>query len=215
MYELAPTNQWLTTKQELLDQAKEITIIRDDKDLDIAGTLDTQAKKLIKDLSAQRKSVTSQIDAVKKAIMNQEKDLIADIATEQSRLNKLCVDYATECERIRKEQQAALEAEQRKLAEQQATATIGEDYDPFAEPEPVEVVPQTIVPDSPKTSNNSFVKVIKFSIEDSNLIPREFLSVDESKIRAYIQFQKSQGGNADTITIPGIKVYEEISVRAK
>lgn len=52
-------------------------------------------------------------------------------------------------------------------------------------------------------------KKLVFKIGDENLVPREFLSVDESKIRKYIAYK------GDEACIPGVIITEEINISAR
>lgn len=55
----------------------------------------------------------------------------------------------------------------------------------------------------------SFKKVWDFQITDENLIPREYLMVDESKIRKAVKEQK------ENCKIAGVRVFEDYNVSAK
>jgi hypothetical protein len=72
--------------------------------------------------------------------------------------------------------------------------------------EPVYVAP-VILPKPEKTDGVSYVKVFKFEIVSEDLIPRVYLMVDEKKIGAVVRSMKY------AINIPGIRIYEETSVR--
>ena len=52
-----------------------------------------------------------------------------------------------------------------------------------------------------------------FEVIDATLLDRKFMSVDEKKIRAFLQYAKAQGIDAEAITEPGLKVKKSISIR--
>lgn len=219
MMELTPQNDWVAARDDLISKAKAVTVVDSESTLEVVGSLDTQAKKLINKLSAQRKEITSKLDAAKKSIMASEKSFVADLVSEQERLNKLCVAYATEVERKRQEELAAI---QRMEAEMATAALIAEqsdkNYDPFKDDNsPYADVQVQAVPsiESPKTSANTFVKVYKFEIVDANKIPRELCVPDEKKIRAMLNYQKQLGNDPESMVIPGLRIYSEMSVRSR
>jgi len=65
-----------------------------------------------------------------------------------------------------------------------------------------------VLPPDEKVKGISIREVWKFKIEDEKLIPREYLSVDESKIGQVVRALK------DATNIPGILVYAEKQVNA-
>ena len=228
-YQLVLTTDWQAARDKLLLEAKAITTVASDADLERATAIDTTAKKLLNSLETYRKGITSRLDAVKKNIMAQQRELAAALETEQNRVNRLCVAYATEQERKRQEELRRIEEERRREAEAAAAAAAAAeaaasdpaspDYDPFgmAAPEPVVMQPIERVPiqQRPRSKSAAFVKVYKFEIQNEADVPRQFLCVDESRIRKFVEYQKSQGVEAEDIRIPGIRVYSEMSVRAR
>lgn len=104
-----------------------------------------------------------------------------------------------------RQKQAALAAdEQRRLEE--ATRKRQEALDKKAEKKGIEaptlVVPQVAPP--PKVTGLSTRKVWKFQVTDEPKVPREFLTVDEAKIR--------QAVTVGTREIAGVRIYEEETV---
>lgn len=66
------------------------------------------------------------------------------------------------------------------------------------------IVVTTVAPAAPpKLEGTTFRKVWKFRVVDSNAIPREYMSVDETKIRGVVE---RLGREAK---IPGVEVYED------
>lgn len=69
-------------------------------------------------------------------------------------------------------------------------------------------VPQVIVREPPKVAGVTMREVWKFEITDTAQVPREFLVVDETRIRKVVQALK---GDAK---IPGVRVYAEKQIAA-
>ena len=63
--------------------------------------------------------------------------------------------------------------------------------------------------EAPKVQGVSTRRQVSFQVLDPNLVPREYCSVDESKIRAAVKL-----GGAGT-QIPGVRVYEETVTYAR
>ena len=209
--------EWINKKEAALASALEIKVVNSDDDLKISGALQTGINKLIKSLGRERLNCTRPIDDLKKEITNLEKGEVKELTTELNRLKSLNNIYAT---KIMREQQEArriaeekAQAEASKLAaeqmelKKQAQDIFGEEAEFI--PQPVEVPVALPKIEKPKTTANKFIKVWSCEIMDSALIPRQFLIVDESKIRAYVKMQKDQA------VIPGVRTWEEVSVQSK
>ena len=233
---LKSQEKWIAQRDDNLVRAKTITEVEDNEQLESAGQVESEAKKLIKLMDEERKSLTRKLDAAKKAIMNTEKDMTADLVKESTRINRLMSDYATKQliaarEAQRKREQAerdAAEAQAQAEAEAEAKAQAAfeskQDADPFAPAEEPEPIPEPApVPEPgdipyverPNTSTNSFLFVTKFEVQDQSKVAREFLSVDESKIREFLSFRKKMGDDMDRIQLQGIKVWQEAQVRTR
>lgn len=229
-FQLIPSADWSAARDALIGRMHDITKVATDGDLEIATRADADAKKLLRALETARKGVTSKLDAVKKNIMAQQKNLSDALVKEEERINRLCVAYATEKERQRQEELRRAEEERRREAEAAAAAAAAAaasaddpnspDYDPFGaaaaefEPPPPPPVIQTTV-QRPRSDSASFVKLYKFEVIDEAAVPRQYLMVDERRIRSYVEFQKSQGVAAEDIAIPGVRVFAEMSVRSR
>ena len=160
-------------------------------------------KKHGKELSKMRLEITRKIDAVKKQFMNQEAEFLEPLNEELKKVQQLANDYATEQRRKEEEEQRKREEEerariQREIEEQEKKdAEFREMFgDPATESAPVEPqpiqAPAVVEPERLQASNNArLVDVWEFEVVDQMKVPREYLVVDESKIRAYIKHQKS------------------------
>ena len=65
-------------------------------------------------------------------------------------------------------------------------------------------VPPAPVQKAPKVSGLSFTKIWTYDIEDSSLIPREFMQPDTVKIGQYVKAMK------ESAKIPGVNIYQKI-----
>jgi len=82
-------------------------------------------------------------------------------------------------------------------------------------------VQSAIVPDIPiertttvrTAAGTTFkVEVLTFEILDEKLIPREYLSIDERKIRAAVKEMKD---NDEIKEIPGVRIYKDFDIRSR
>lgn len=144
------------------------------------------AKEKKKAAEAERKAVVQKIEQFNEPLKKAEKET-----------RRLIEEYVNEKERQRRE------AERKRLEEQrQQQEAEGEQQ---AEPEPA---PEP-EPEPPKTEGVTFYETWQYEIEDPTQIPREYLQVDEKKIRQYVQAMK---GDAE---IPGVKIWKEKKSRVQ
>ena len=226
--------EWLAKRDNTVAQAKAITKVTNDEELEIAGKIETSCKKQAKALSEIRLKLTRPLDEAKKTIMEREKELVKPLNDEQTRINKLTTAYATELarkaeeERRRREEAERAAAEAQLAAEQaaqeaaekaaQANAAFGIASAPVpATPAPVPpAVPlPTITTTGPHTSSNRFVEKWDFTIVNANAVPRELCSPDEAKIRALLATKKAEGYKADQIKIEGVSITSSMKVYAR
>lgn len=232
---LKSQEKWISERNANLALAKTITEVGDNEQLEEAGKVESEAKKLIKSMDEIRKGITRKLDAIKKGIMDTEKEMTAGLQKESTRINRLMSDYATKQLRAaqeaeRKRQQAERDAaEAAAKAEAEAEAAAKAAYEaqisenPFApEPEPPAppvyvqpVLEQVPYVERPRTSTNSFTAVTKFEVIDSSKVAREFLSVDESKIREFLSYRKKMGDDMESIVIEGVKIWTEAQVKTR
>lgn len=174
---------------------------------------------LTKDLETERLNQTRPLDATKKEIMDLYAPITSTTTTMVQTLKKAIVtfdqaeqrkaDELARIARLKAEEDARKERERlAKLAEKQmeqnrfekAEETISkmEDVAP--------VVVPIYTPPIQKQKGESTRKVWKFEIINEKLIPREYLQIDESKIRGVVTALKG------ATNIPGIRVYSEDSM---
>ena len=133
-------------------------------------------------------------------------------------------EAAAEAERKRQKAERAAEAAVAagepppRTPEQIAHELFGTDAPPQPEPEPAPEVPaMPVVPEAPAATRAAAgvrqVKVYKFEIVDPTALDHKFLSPDEQKVRAFVQYCKSQGIAPEAIMEPGLRVWEEVAIR--
>ena len=224
---------WIARRDETVAAALGIVSVSSDAELEAAGKVQTTLTRLVKELEAERMNMTRPLDALKKLVMDKAAEMYAPIHNQLERIRKLNVAYATEKARLAKEEteriaklererierETAERVERERLAAAEAAAVFGESavVDAGAgQAQGQPVVPQVVPRHAPpRTSVNSFVEVWKFDIVDSEKVPRELCSVDEQKIRAFLNYKKSLKLKPDEIVIAGVRVYSEMSVRAR
>lgn len=208
---LIPNDQILaieTGRNRLLDRAESLQILD-------AMSYET-ACDIVKGIAELKKTIVDDFKPAKdaahlahKAICNQEKaHLDALLRPDLIVRGKISI-YSAEQEKLRRAEEARLREESRKAAEEakinEAVRAESQGKPELAErimqspvvPAPV-VVPRAEVP---KVSGVAMVEAWKFEITDETIIPREYLAVDESKIRKIVGALKGQ------TSIPGIRVW--------
>ncbi len=212
--QLVPEQAWIANRDTILSRLRTFDAIADDETYRAAGAVDAAAKKAISELSKMRLATTRKIDALKKDIMQQEKALVADLAEEEARVNKLMVAYFAEQARKREEEERRIAEQQRREAE----AAAAESANPFDMGATEEAAPVPVpVTEVPRTDTNRGMKTFAFRVIDPTLVPREFRTPDERLIRAYVQQQKTlTGGDIALVKqIPGVAISVEYKVAAR
>lgn len=210
-----------------------IPSVTDDDTFAEASRLLKDAKHAVKAVGDYRKSITSVLDAKKKAIMSVEKNATKKVESELDRVQSLVDRYATEVEMRRREAQEKAEREAREAAEKaaaaemeaskkaeeerKAAAAFGINAPVAVVPAPITdpVIPSVYIPPKATASTANVVMVVDIVVADPNAVPREFLSVDEKKIRSFIDYQKKNGVPVKDIVINGITITERAQVRAR
>jgi hypothetical protein len=214
--ELARRTEWIKERDRLLGIAALVTGVENQEQLDASGQIQTAASKHIKLLDKERKAVTGPIDAVKKQIMAQEKEMRATLEIELGRVKGLNDTYATklaiEAEQERRRQQEEAERQRMEEARQQQEAAelFGDDATLTA---PVEPAPAPApIQQPPKLSGNRTRKRFSFTVINPRQVPDEYKIVDEKKIRAHIAFCEKMENDP---SIPGVTFDARISVESK
>lgn len=161
------------------------------------------ANKLWKDLLASEKEYLEPIERAEQIVEDKIKEFIR--VEEQKR-----VEAQRKIDELAKKE---AEKEKAKL-EKQAEKLISKGKDDEAEAklqeaQMVTAIAPIIESKAVKQEGVSTVKVWKFRIVDESVIPRDFLSVDEQKIRKYVTAMKQSG------LIAGVQIYCEDEIRVR
>ncbi len=210
---------WTNSRDRLIERAREVRQVTNAAEFELAGAIQSEGAKLIRKLENARKEVTAPIDDLKKQIMAKEKELRADIEAEVSRIKSLNSAYATEQARKAEEERRRIEEAERRAAEAQVAAEAAAQADPFGFNAPTAPAATPLIPTATvkaaHSSSNRVVEKWDFFIRDVNLVPRQFLVVDESRIRAFLAAKKAEGYRADEIAIPGIRISASMQVYSR
>ena len=213
-------------KTDLLTTAATITEINDGN-VNNASNFVKQIDTFLKSVKNERLAFTRKLDEVKKQFMTKEHELCDELTNAKTTIQGLISAYLTEKERqrIEAEKERARQEAEAELARQEAEEKARQDAEiasmfgnnapqetplpPPQEMPPLPIVEKTVV------SNVRQVKVARWNITDASKLPREFLSVDESKIRAFANDKMKAGIDLKSIQIDGIEFFEEISAQLR
>lgn len=196
---------WYKNRDMVLAEASSLLEVTTNEQFDSVASARKRIGDLLKELDAERKSVTSELDKAKKSIMEQQRALASGLEAENARLGKLLNDYATlQAEKARMAELARKEAEAEREMQKEAAQELGINavFAPVVKPQ-VEMA---------KSASARQVKVDKFEIVNAQAVPREFCTPDEKAIKAWMQYQKSMGRDVSTLQVPGIRFWSEIRV---
>lgn len=216
----------LLRKTDLLTTAATITEIND-RNVNNASNFVKQIDIFLKSVKNERLAFTRKLDEVKKQFMSKEHELCDELTNAKTTIQGLISAYLTEKERQRIEaerERARLEAEAeltRQEAEEKArqdaeiASMFGNNAPQETPPPPPPEMPPLPIVEKTVVSNVRQVKVARWNITDASKLPREFLSVDESKIRAFANDKMKAGIDLKSIQIDGIEFFEEISAQLR
>lgn len=151
------------------------------------------------------KALTSLRDSVLAPFKQAETTIKGKLGTYQMEVER---KRQEEAERLRRQEEAKAEAEKMAKAEKQMDAgdLKGAEATLNAPAQPAAVKPTT--PEPPKVAGVSMRDETKYEIVDPNVVPREFCTPDDKKIRNYV---KAMGKSTN---IPGVRVWVEKTVSA-
>jgi hypothetical protein len=174
-------------------------------------------KAFAKEVDDERKSITRKLDEVKSGIMAMFRPAGDYLAEAESALKGSLTKFLDAEEKKRREEEAikrkaAEEAAARMREEAAVLASQGDADTARALGQQADMLPAMVEADTRTTKLHgvSSAERWQFEIVDSAKIPRDYLMVDEAKIRKVVQALKAE------TAIPGIRVYatRQISARA-
>ena len=193
-------------RNKLLESLPTIEAVTDDNAQEI-GKLVKSVDSYCKKVKNERLALTRRIDALKKAFMDKEHELTDKLLDWKNNALQLTTIYTTEKERARIEAEKAKAIEEaEKVMEDERKAALASAFGQVAPPPPVEILP----PPKTTVANLRQTKTARFEIIDENKIPRQFLSVDERKIKQYADDAMKQGIELEVLQVDGIRFFTEI-----
>jgi exonuclease VII large subunit len=185
--------QSLTKKSEPVAQASGEIVISSDEEYQQAAQFLIDLKTRQKEVEAKRKEFTQPLYDLQKKLNAFFKEPLANYQKAEQALKNAMAKFQIKKEAERK---AALEAANKAAQEENKEAFT----------ESMVKAADNLAPDAKGTYT---VDVPRFEVTNPELVPREYLMVDEKKIRGVVN---SLGTDAD---IPGVRVWIEKSIRAR
>ena len=205
---ITPENELLESVRATIDGHKNL-VVKDD-----AGYI--AAQEALKAIKARAKQVLDYFGPLVKKAHEMHKALKAKENAFTTPLDEMYVSISRECGRYKSEQEAIerkraaeeeakrrKEEEDRRLVEAQALQDAGRKEEAEAVVSAPVVVAPAPVRQVPKVQDVSYRDNWRFIIENAELVPREYLIPDETKIGQYVRAMK------DAAKIPGVKIYCE------
>ena len=193
------------------------TIVVSKATIDSAKSLVKDAQKIEKIIEEKRKEITAPLLEQQRGIKAYADDLVKELSDGIKGLREQIRQFEIEQERIRQEQlrkieeeRARVAAETRKAEEERAKliAEAEKNGTPVSEIPPAPIIPEVSELDLrmrekelEASKSKSLRTVWDYKVVDESLIPRQYLVVDDKKIRAAIK-----AGFRD---IPGVKIFED------
>lgn len=203
-----PDSSALVNAQTLLSSAESYAVTTPAQYEEAASML-KHIKGKAKDLDEERKAMTKPLDDSKKRIMEFFSKPLDFLARAEHAVKRGMIAYTEEQDRLRREEQrkadeAARKEQDRlkKQAEKAAAAGKTEKAQEIEQRAEMVVAP-VISREPPKIAGQSMREAWLFEVTDPSLVPREYMSVDEKKIRGVVQSLKGE------TKIPGVRVYSE------
>ncbi len=202
--------------RETLAIAKTL-VITTDNDYNRAGELLRGIKTISRQIEEHYDPHIKRAYEQHKALVSDKKANLKPLEEAEAILKPKMADYHEEQERIRQEEQRRLAEEARKAEEirclEEAALLEQQGEVAFADHLIKEVLtapaPLITLPKSAKADGISIKSVWSYEVVNEALIPREYLSIDHSKIGKIVTAMKAQ------TRIPGIKVIEQKQVSAR
>lgn len=206
-------SEFQTSIPQIVEQARGI-IINDNEDYLASGAMLDRVLERMKFIQDFFEEPAKQANAVHKFITSFRATLLQPLEIAEKRLKDIRKDFRAEEDRKRLQK----EEEERKLAKKQEdekalqqAAQLHQMGEPQAADEIVEraaaaPAPTVFVPSTvPKEQGKSIRKVFRYRITNEDLIKREFMMPDESKIQAIV----GKLGNDAVSIIGGIEVFPD------
>lgn len=199
--------------QKLLAHAEALRIVTS-QDYEVAGAALLALNKRQGEVEAMRVALKRPVDQAAAAIQALFKPPLDVFDRAKAILKRKIGNYAQEQERLRREEQRKAEEKARKererLEEQARKAEASGKTEKAAQLEQraSTVVAPVISREPPKVAGIQLRETWLFEITDPSLVPREYLVVDESRVRKVV------GALKKDCNIPGVRVWSEMKPAA-
>lgn len=208
--------EWLAERDQLASEAAALQTIGNQGQFNAAELLLRRITSKSNEAEAVRKSLSDPFNRAAKDIKAMADGAREPLEAAKDKLKATMGGYIR-AEQLRQQQEmerkaAEQAAEQRRLEAERAKAVAEEN--PFAEAAAlakVEAVTAPIIPDTATTRRvmTRAATVWRWEITDPTAVPREFCCPDEKKIREHVNRNKEAAG------IPGVRVWEDLDIRAR
>lgn len=198
-------------KNELLDQSTRVVVTNDDQER-LAGDLLKMVKNLIKAAEDERTTIVKPFNDGVKAINLKYKDITGPLEIAKANIEKALKPYALKkLQDLREKERLAQQELEKKALEEAAQAPTQEAAEEVLNTAvaAVERIPQASTVRGQYGSVTSKRIKYGFEIVDVEKIPREYLVVDEKKVRAAIN------GDPRVSDIPGVKIVEDVQFSSR
>ncbi len=197
-----------------VQQSTTSLIVTDNGSYSQAGDMLLAIKKVSKNIENYFKPLKDASHKAWKQICNRENEELEKLKPSLEHLNKQMTNWNVEQEKIRQaeEERLGIEAlkaeEERRLAEALQAEKEGDKEEAEAIiNEPVFVPPPIVEKTVPKQAGLTMTTTWKWRLKDINLVPRQYLQVNEVAVNAAVRSLKSAAN------IAGIEPYEVSSMR--
>ena len=177
--------------KHLLRVMATVEVVNDEGDKAIVASAIQEGKQLLKQVSAARKAITTPLQEEVKNWIAKEKELVTPIEEAIQRADGLIQQFNTE---VATQQQAVLD----RIAEEERTRLQAEDVDVEVIQQQSEFKRQIAVA---QHSTEGVRNVWTFEIQNFVNVPREFLMLDEQKVRQAIRSGER--------SIPGLMIFQK------
>lgn len=186
---------------KLTDNCNKI-VINSNETLETAKNLAKTAKKVESLIEDKRKEITAPILAEKKKIDDFAKAITNDLNKAMTGLRSQILSFEKKLEQERLAEARRLEEEKRKLEESlREAAKKGEIENRNDDAQKLVELKDMVHSASNNVTSNAIRKIWTHDVVDLNLVPREYMMIDERKIKDAI--------TAGIREIPGINIYQK------
>jgi hypothetical protein len=187
-------------------------VVKDDASFSSGGEMLLEIKRISKNVEERFKEPVSLANKAHKALTALRDSVLAPFGQAETTIKRKLGTYQEAIERQRREEDERNRREALAKAEAERIAKAEKEMDkgdlkaaektlaaPLAP-----IVSRVETPEAPKMAGLSFRDEWKFEITDPDAIPREYLMIDESKLRKVVKALGKTAAN-----IPGIRVFSE------